>query len=272
MCPLRVVLLCPLRVLLLCPLRVLLLWTLLCPGTAQQTVLRLEGSEVTLEPKYTGNPSEINWKINGEMLVDMELNSPDEPLFYNLRRDRATINRTNGVLTIKDLRIEDSGYYRTEALVNNIYQYTDIILTVRACPDEPNITHQTTKENIVLYCESSTPGVTYEWFKQTGSVGNEQSYSEPRPEHNVTLTCVVDNEVCKKSSSIIIPYTPPGGPESWGHLLSSGAVFVLYTGLLIFIVNDLRKRKNEKSRSERRTKRRNQMEMEMETTDYDDCN
>ncbi|PIO27772.1 hypothetical protein AB205_0107860 [Aquarana catesbeiana] len=54
----------------------------------------------------------------------------------------------------------------------------------------------------------------------------------------------------------------------WGHFLSSGAVFILYTGLLIFMVNDLRKMKNEKNRRERGTMRRDHMEME--PTYYDD--
>ncbi|XP_077335679.1 uncharacterized protein LOC143981584 [Lithobates pipiens] len=177
---------------------------------AQQTVLKAVDREVIMKPKYTGNPSEINWKINGDKLVDMEVIPPGEPLFYRLQ-DRASIDRTNGVLTIKDLTVEDSGLYRAEVLVNSIYQYTDITLTVRACPDEPNITDQSTEENILLYCESSTPGVTYKWFNQRSSIGNEQSYSEPRPKNYVTLICVVDNEVCKKNSSIIIPYTPPPG-------------------------------------------------------------
>ncbi|XP_077335661.1 CD48 antigen-like [Lithobates pipiens] len=190
----------------------LLLGALLLGAGAQQTVLKAVGSEVIMKPKYTGNPSEINWKINGNRLVDMEVNSQNKPpMFYRLQ-DRASIDRTNGVLTIRDLRIEDSGDYRAEALVNNNYQYTDITLTVRACPDKPNITNKTTKENIVLYCESSTPGVTYKWFTQTESVGKGQSYSEPRPEHDVTLTCFVENEVCKKNSSITIPYTPPPPP------------------------------------------------------------
>ncbi|XP_077340622.1 uncharacterized protein LOC143984205 [Lithobates pipiens] len=54
--------------------------------------------------------------------------------------------------------------------------------------------------------------------------------------------------------------------SGWGHFLSSGAVFVLYTALFIFIVNDLRKMRNEKNRSERRMRRRDQMEVEMEPT------
>ncbi|XP_073473680.1 uncharacterized protein [Aquarana catesbeiana] len=207
-----------------------LLGALLLGAGAQQKPLKLVGSEVIMEPKYTGNPSEINWKINGNKLVDMELNSQDEPTFYRLG-DRATIDRTNGRLTIRDLTTGDSGDYRAEALVNNVYQYTDITLTVRACPDEPKITNQTTEENIVLTCKSFTLGVTYEWFNQTGSVGKEQSYSEPRPKnYDVNLTCVVDNEVCKKSSSILIRYIPEK------HPVPVGTIIVIFVVLLLVLL------------------------------------
>ncbi|XP_077335475.1 uncharacterized protein LOC143981469 [Lithobates pipiens] len=52
-------------------------------------------------------------------------------LSHGLAQDRVTIDRTNGVLTIRDLRIEDSGLYRAEALVNDGYWNTEITLTVR---------------------------------------------------------------------------------------------------------------------------------------------
>ncbi|XP_077335484.1 uncharacterized protein LOC143981489 [Lithobates pipiens] len=91
------------------------------------------------------------------------------------------------------------------------------------------------------------------------------------------ITCTVENDFSQSEESRA-GVTCPGEERSgdghraeirscWGHFLSSGAVFVLYTGLLIFMVNDLRKmknEKNEKSRSERRTRRRDPMEVEME--------
>ncbi|XP_077335490.1 uncharacterized protein LOC143981497 [Lithobates pipiens] len=86
------------------------------------------------------------------------------------------------------------------------------------------------------------------------------------------ITCTVENEVSRSEESRA-GVTCPG--EVWPgirHLLSPIAVFVLYTVLLIFIVNDLRKMKDEKNRSERKTRRRDQMEMEMEPTYYNDRN
>lgn len=104
------------------------------PLLNQSEQIKMVGSEVTLEPQYRGDPSEINWKRNGNKLVDMKLNPLDKPIFYCLQ-DRATIDRTDGRLTIRDLTIEDSGVYKAEALVNNGYQNTEITLTVRErCP------------------------------------------------------------------------------------------------------------------------------------------
>ncbi|XP_040190095.1 uncharacterized protein LOC120921646 [Rana temporaria] len=109
--------------------------------------------------------------------------------------------------------------------------------------------------------------------------GSQENYSTSA--NNITaivgspgpwnITCTVENGVSQSEESRAGVNCPGESRSCWGHFLSSGAVFVLYTGLLICIVNDLRKRKNEKNRSERRTWRRDQVEMEMEPTYYDDC-
>lgn len=56
--------------------------------------------------------------------------------------------------------------------------------------------------------------------------------------------------------------------SGWGHVLSHGVICVLNTALLIYIVTDLRKMKNEKKRSVRKTRRRDQTKMKMEPTYY----
>ncbi|XP_077335495.1 uncharacterized protein LOC143981501 [Lithobates pipiens] len=86
------------------------------------------------------------------------------------------------------------------------------------------------------------------------------------PPDSWNISCSAKNNISERSTNQTHAACPG---TRWGHFLSSGAVFVLYTGLLIFMVNDLRKMKNEKNRRERRTTRRDQMEME--PTYYDDC-
>ncbi|XP_077335643.1 uncharacterized protein LOC143981565 isoform X4 [Lithobates pipiens] len=104
------------------------LWSWVCP--VPLTMHTEVGEEVTLEPQYSGDPSEINWKINGNKLVDMELKPRLDIFFYHLQ-DRATISPTDGRLTIKDLTVGDSGLYKAEALVNNVILGREINLIVR---------------------------------------------------------------------------------------------------------------------------------------------
>ncbi|XP_077335492.1 uncharacterized protein LOC143981499 [Lithobates pipiens] len=98
--------------------------------SAAPSVINVEaGRDVTLVPNFSGDPSEINWKIDGNKLVDMELKPRVDIAFYVLR-DRATISPSDGRLTIKDLTVGDSGVYKAEVLVNNVIQATEIRLNV----------------------------------------------------------------------------------------------------------------------------------------------
>ncbi|XP_018430176.1 PREDICTED: uncharacterized protein LOC108802822, partial [Nanorana parkeri] len=86
------------------------------------------------------------------------------------------------------------------------------------------------------------------------------------PPDSWNISCLVKNNIGERSTNEIREPCP-GIPSRWGHLLSHGAVCVLYTVLLICMVNDLRKMNG----SERR-RRRDRTEMEMEPTYYNERN
>ncbi|KAM5126912.1 uncharacterized protein ACMZJ9_021025, partial [Mantella aurantiaca] len=88
----------------------------------------IEGN-VTLVPKYFGVPTEITWKMNSDLLVEMEMAKP-KPHFYRLA-DRAHLDRS-GSLTIRYLTKEDSGVYKSEVLITRNIQETEIHLSVLA--------------------------------------------------------------------------------------------------------------------------------------------
>ncbi|XP_040190063.1 uncharacterized protein LOC120921619 isoform X3 [Rana temporaria] len=92
------------------------------------------------------------------------------------------------------------------------------------------------------------------------------------PPDSWNISCSAKNDISERSTNQTQDACPGKIRSLLGHLLSPIAVFVLYTALLIFMVNDLRKMKNEKNLSERRMRRRDQVEMEMEPTYYNDRN
>ncbi|XP_073473673.1 uncharacterized protein [Aquarana catesbeiana] len=88
------------------------------------------GNDVTLVPQYIREIKEIIWRINKTIMVEMELN-PLVEITFDLPRNRFTINETNRALTIRNLTINDSGFYTAEVLLkNNAVHKTEITLTV----------------------------------------------------------------------------------------------------------------------------------------------
>ncbi|XP_077335629.1 uncharacterized protein LOC143981558 isoform X2 [Lithobates pipiens] len=293
LCPLRVLLLCPLRVLLLCPLRVLLLWALLGPGTGNvPEIFTRPGSDllipirhhVTLNHPDTGRCDRIDWHYKyptGHYYITIQehwgcrLRKSDNIPSPNTRLSE------NGSLIISNVTPENDGRYRV-IIYSSAGHHTQIdYYTVHVeVPVSVPLLHVSCPRNgsAEISCrveEGTKPNIRL-------SVIGESQKRHSTSTNNITaivgspgpwnITCTVENGVSRSEESRA-GVTCPG--EVWPgirHLLSPIAVFVLYTVLLIFIVNDLRKMKDEKNRSERKTRRRDQMEMEMEPTYYNDRN
>ncbi|XP_040190102.1 uncharacterized protein LOC120921655 isoform X1 [Rana temporaria] len=185
--------------------------------------------DVTLVPKFSGVPTEINWKLNNNKLVDMEL-EPPQSHFYRLA-DRADLHR-NGSLTIRKLTKEDSGAYKSEVIVNNFIQETEIRLAVLDRVSKPTITDSSTDQQIILHCVSSTINVTYKWLvngKETETT--DQEYTELRPKEDVIVSCTVNNNVSENSQSRRIP----SGKSEYGRRHSI-AIIISATLLIIIIL------------------------------------
>ncbi|PIO16128.1 hypothetical protein AB205_0054870, partial [Aquarana catesbeiana] len=119
----------------------------------------------------------------------------------------------------------------------------------------------------VAVCLVNGSDPRYSWSLDGRSVSSDSWITLPPPVSG-TLHCDVTNQINNLSRSINISCAESrsGMWSGWGHLLSHCVMCVFNTALLIYIVTDLRKMKNEKNRSERRTRSLNQMEMKMEPT------
>ncbi|XP_068127123.1 hepatic and glial cell adhesion molecule-like [Hyperolius riggenbachi] len=187
-------------------LLLLLLLAAACQGQGDTNAV--VGGNITLVAKFTGTPTEINWKVNGDKYVDMELIPPQPPTFYR-NRDRSSIQQ-NGSLTITGLNKTDAGDYKAEALIDNRFQETDYKLTVYERLSKPTINDSSTKEEIIVTCKSAESDVTsYEWLNSTGArVSSKPTYVTLRLKKDLTLTCVIKNPASENRTSITIHPIP----------------------------------------------------------------
>ncbi|XP_040190112.1 uncharacterized protein LOC120921661 [Rana temporaria] len=149
--------------------------------------VKLVGSDVILKPQYSGVPSEITWRKEKDKerdkVVVMNLSPQEQPEFYILK-DRATIDRTNGALNIRDLTIEDSGLYEADVTVNSTSQYTKINLIVYAVEVE----EKSVGSDVVLKPKYSGELSEIIWRKGK----HEVAHMKLSPQKNVTYSPLLE--------------------------------------------------------------------------------
>ncbi|XP_077324231.1 uncharacterized protein LOC143959454 [Lithobates pipiens] len=302
MCPLRVILLCPLRVILLwtllCPGTGKVPEEIFTrPGSDLLIPIRIH---LTLNHTDRWECDRIYWyyeKSPGDWERIAEHRNCDPSIFRYFPNTRIS---ENGSLIISNVTPENDGMYRVyiENSTGHRIQRDDYFIHVEGKVQEiftrpgsdlliPIRIHLTLNPTDTGRCDriywyyEKFPGdweeIAYHWdcdpsdvryFPNTRiSENGSLIISNVTPENDGRYRVYIENSTGRLIQRDDYFIHVEEIRSCWGHFLSSGAVFVLYTGLLIFMVNDLRKmknEKNEKSRSERRMRRRDPMEVEME--------
>ncbi|XP_077335627.1 T-lymphocyte surface antigen Ly-9-like [Lithobates pipiens] len=156
----------------------------------------------------------------------------------------------NGSLILHRVTHQDSGLYNviTYHLNNNRNTEKEFQLHVLDVVSDPVVTLQClSNDSLLVTCaveQGTKPQILLtinrQEFRESEMGLINVTTSLPPPWN---ISCSATNNVSQKMTNVFHK-SCQSGPEIWGHLLSFGAVFVLYTTLLVFFVNDLRKRKN----------------------------
>ncbi|XP_034042447.1 uncharacterized protein LOC117524733 isoform X6 [Thalassophryne amazonica] len=104
-----------------------LVWTCSCVAMQTSPQYKLKGKEAILIPPYFGRPENILWKHDGNKVVEFTGSVED---VYSPYENRITLDWESAELSIKDLRLNDSGVYELEVDDGNMLKHSSHKLMV----------------------------------------------------------------------------------------------------------------------------------------------
>ncbi|XP_078512747.1 CD48 antigen-like isoform X2 [Lissotriton helveticus] len=178
---------------------------------SSKDVNALVGTTVHLKVIYTGKSTGYTWTKGTTRVADWD--EPGKVTYYETLKGRCELNTSTGVLTIRDLKEEDSASYKGEAVVNNIYESSNYDLRVYPNLTKPTVTCFVLSGNFTLSCDHQPDPPTYTWRKNGVVVtATDPNYWLSNDNKDLTLThakapfqslkCVVQNPVSNNSAPI----------------------------------------------------------------------
>ncbi|XP_031422412.1 CD48 antigen isoform X2 [Clupea harengus] len=141
---------------------------------------------------------EILWKCDGHKIVDWDMNST--PIEFRQFKGRTALVPETGDLTIFGLKVEDSGAYEAEAVIEGIIHSVKHKVEIIDPVSKPIITCMESNDTSFLHCQAEGPHLSYSWSgpglttEMNGQIGPDISKVETNSLH----TCVVKNPVSEK--------------------------------------------------------------------------
>ncbi|XP_034042448.1 uncharacterized protein LOC117524733 isoform X7 [Thalassophryne amazonica] len=165
-----------------------LVWTCSCVAMQTSPQYKLKGKEAILIPPYFGRPENILWKHDGNKVVEFTGSVED---VYSPYENRITLDWESAELSIKDLRLNDSGVYELEVDDGNMLKHSSHKLMVIDRVSKLTITCKLNDSNrstisekqAVLVCSAETGPFPFLLNFEWRSVGKVQ----PGPELMIPL-------------------------------------------------------------------------------------
>lgn len=92
------------------------------------TVAVLTGSDHTFDPAIKAQISSIDWRYQGNIVVEWE--EGNDPIWYR-HKERANLDLNTGVLILKKMKKEDNGEYKGLITVSGVIQNFEVTINVR---------------------------------------------------------------------------------------------------------------------------------------------
>ncbi|CAL8369667.1 unnamed protein product [Arctogadus glacialis] len=198
---------------------------LVCPILLLLTLVAVEplqygrrGSETTLVPQIRGAPDVILWKQSFRNVVEFD---GSEESVQETFRDRVVLDWHTASLTIKDLRLADSGPYELEATINNKKYYSQhevVVIEKVATPTISCLINGTVGGGVggesdpprtrgVLRCSAEGPPslITYAWTPLDGvaTKGAGLTVALAGEQDDTVYTCLASNPVSQEMGTFV---------------------------------------------------------------------
>ncbi|XP_053482823.1 uncharacterized protein LOC128608797 isoform X2 [Ictalurus furcatus] len=185
------------------------------------------GTNHTFRPSIRGTIESIDWRYNGNLVVDWD--SGNEPSWYRFK-ERASLDIKTGDLTLQ-LKKEDSGLFKGQFQVDGVLHYSERTITVIDPVPKPKVTCEQNDVNITLLC-SVDPSVQAEftWSGPNGlsQSGNSLHITKENDDERVYF-CTAKNKVSYSETefSLKMCHQKDGGQDAFPIGVIVGVLVVL---------------------------------------------
>ncbi|KAF4086924.1 hypothetical protein AMELA_G00089910 [Ameiurus melas] len=170
------------------------------------------GTNYTFRPSIQGTIEILDWRHNGNLVVEWEPGS--DPHFYRYK-ERASLDTTTGDFTLRLMKKEDSGVFRGQFQVETILQEFERTITVIDPVPKPKVTCEQNGMNITLRC-SVDPSVQAEftWSGPNGfsESGNSVHITKESDQEKVYF-CIAKNSVSHTDTEFNLNMCPHKGGQ-----------------------------------------------------------
>ncbi|XP_017325873.1 lymphocyte function-associated antigen 3 isoform X2 [Ictalurus punctatus] len=187
------------------------------------------GTNHTFRPSIQGPIERIDWRYNGNLVVDWD--SGSDPTWFRLK-ERASLDIKTGDLTLQ-LKKEDSGLFKGQFQVNGILHYFERTITVIDPVPKPKVTCEQNGVNITLRC-SVDPSVQAEftWSGPNGLSQSGNSLHITKESEERVYFCTAKNKVSNSETEFSLKSCPPQAEDDEKDAFPIGAI----VGVLIVLV------------------------------------